>query len=286
MTDRIKAMASHLEIAEELFKDPAVLAVEIGGDPLKAAYLHIALGLAGEALEYATASSIKNAREEIGDILFFAAALMNQNEEFRVGEITIIRGTDPHFKILLAAGTLADALKKYAIYDRPLDMDRAQKALTDLYTAVNTWCSYYAASWEDLVMENIAKLRQRFPDGYTDMGAAVRKDKLYRHKRRGHVYRVLDVEKLTTTRPLDDMFQVVPQGLNSIEDFEAEVLPEILAGKKLLAARLQTEQPLLAGVHMMVYYRAVDPSDPSKGNQLWARPMAEFLDGRFEEVEE
>lgn len=74
-------------------------------------------------------------------------------------------------------GEIADTVKKYKRYGQSLDRDNLREECGDLL--------YYAAMLMDAcgdslslaAMDNVAKLKRRYPDGYTDAHAALRADK-------------------------------------------------------------------------------------------------------------
>lgn len=76
------------------------------------------------------------------------------------------------------AGELADALKKYAIYGRLLDLSNINEELGDLLWYISLACDAIGLSMADVMNHNINKLRIRYPEKFTEEAAAKRADKV------------------------------------------------------------------------------------------------------------
>lgn len=116
---------------------------------------------------------------------------MTQYEKFvasrcKPGEEICIKGNDAHLVHMLIGligelGELADCLKRYLIYGQPMDVDNADEEAGDL--------EFYMAGWrngmipmggstrQDILSQNVKKLLERYPEGYSDQSAAERADK-------------------------------------------------------------------------------------------------------------
>lgn len=75
------------------------------------------------------------------------------------------------------AGEFVDCVKKHTVYGRPLDKANAVEELGDLLWFVALGCKALGVSMATVAEQNIAKLRQRYPDQYSDELAAARLDK-------------------------------------------------------------------------------------------------------------
>lgn len=75
------------------------------------------------------------------------------------------------------AGEIADALKKAAIYNKPLDRDNVVEELGDLLFYMQGVMNDLGISWDEVVKFNITKLAARYPAGYSDQAAQERADK-------------------------------------------------------------------------------------------------------------
>ena len=81
------------------------------------------------------------------------------------------------------AGELLDAVKKAWAYGKPLDTENVIEELGDLLFYIQGMinliedCEDFPLNLDDLVMLNMKKLYERYPNGYTDADAIERKDK-------------------------------------------------------------------------------------------------------------
>lgn len=96
-----------------------------------------------------------------------------------LGKLTATDANLIHLALGIAgeAGELVDAIKKAAIYGKPLDMENVLEELGDLefyQGALRQACGY---SRGDVLKYNIEKLRKRYGDSYSDQAAQDRADK-------------------------------------------------------------------------------------------------------------
>jgi NTP pyrophosphatase (non-canonical NTP hydrolase) len=75
------------------------------------------------------------------------------------------------------AGEYADAVKKHLIYGKPLDTENLKEELGDILWYVALAAQILGTTMSDLAAANIAKLKLRYPEKYTDEQAALRLDK-------------------------------------------------------------------------------------------------------------
>ena len=75
------------------------------------------------------------------------------------------------------AGEIADTIKKYVIYSQPLDHENIQEEIGDLLWYVALLANACQLDLEVCMIENIRKLRKRYPASYSDQHAAERLDK-------------------------------------------------------------------------------------------------------------
>lgn len=69
-------------------------------------------------------------------------------------------------------GELASALEKFGWYRQPFDRTNVIEELGDVLWYVALACDAVGTSMEEVMELNIAKLRKRFPEKYTDTAAA------------------------------------------------------------------------------------------------------------------
>lgn len=79
------------------------------------------------------------------------------------------------------AGELADALKKVAIYEKPVDRANLVEELGDLNFFMEAIQLEFDISDEEIIQSNFEKLRKRYAQGYSDKAAQERADKKENH---------------------------------------------------------------------------------------------------------
>lgn len=79
--------------------------------------------------------------------------------------------------ILTEAGELGDAIKKHYVYDKDLNRGNIIEEVGDLLWYVAIICNQCHFTLEEAMSKNIAKLRLRYPEKYTDAAALARADK-------------------------------------------------------------------------------------------------------------
>ena len=72
------------------------------------------------------------------------------------------------FGMLTEVGELADAFKKNLAYKKPLDYVNIEEEVGDLMWYVINFCSVMGFNLEDILEQNIAKLRARYPEKFTE----------------------------------------------------------------------------------------------------------------------
>lgn len=75
-------------------------------------------------------------------------------------------------------GEFADAVKKHAVYNKPLDAENCIEELGDLLWYVALAAETLGVSLGEIMQRNIAKLQVRYPDKYSDAAAVARADKV------------------------------------------------------------------------------------------------------------
>lgn len=81
------------------------------------------------------------------------------------------------------AGELLDVVKKSWVYNKPLDIDNVLEELGDLVFyiqgMINVIEDYedFPLNLDTVILLNMVKLYERYPNGYTDADAIERKDK-------------------------------------------------------------------------------------------------------------
>jgi NTP pyrophosphatase (non-canonical NTP hydrolase) len=74
------------------------------------------------------------------------------------------------------AGEFADGLKKWHFHGHPLDEAELRKELGDVLWYVALACDSLGLRMGDVMDENIAKLRRRYPDGFSHQQSLYRSE--------------------------------------------------------------------------------------------------------------
>jgi NTP pyrophosphatase (non-canonical NTP hydrolase) len=75
------------------------------------------------------------------------------------------------------AGEVAGAIRNHVIYGKPLDGANVREELGDLLWFISRLADAIETSLSEVAASNLAKLRRRYPEKYTDELAAARLDK-------------------------------------------------------------------------------------------------------------
>lgn len=76
------------------------------------------------------------------------------------------------------SGELADAIKKFIIYGKELDIENIKEEYGDLLWYINIGLTSIGYTMEECMQANIDKLKLRYPEKFTEKDALERKDKL------------------------------------------------------------------------------------------------------------
>ena len=76
------------------------------------------------------------------------------------------------------AGEFADAVKKAIVYGKPLDKENLLEELGDLLWFTSFACDVLNVDMADVMLQNLEKLRKRYPEKYSDFDAIYRRDKV------------------------------------------------------------------------------------------------------------
>ncbi len=133
----------------------------------------LALGLAGEAAECAVAMNVGNFDKiikEIGDVYWYIATIMYRyNIQDDPNKATFVEGAGStrREQIMVYGGLAADMVKKHTGHLHKLDVDALAGFVLAVKAALDeiVWCNGF--SFEVIALRNDAKLRLRFPDGFT-----------------------------------------------------------------------------------------------------------------------
>lgn len=84
----------------------------------------------------------------------------------------------PNFSMGLAgeAGELIDLLKKHLYHGHKMDLEKVQKEIGDVMFYAAGICSVLGLSLETVAAMNVEKLRQRYPQGFSEEASQNRVD--------------------------------------------------------------------------------------------------------------
>lgn len=74
------------------------------------------------------------------------------------------------------AGEFADDLKKHIFYGKELDPEHLKEELGDLLWYIGIAADVLGTSVQEIMRDNIAKLKKRYPEKFTEQDALERKD--------------------------------------------------------------------------------------------------------------
>jgi NTP pyrophosphatase (non-canonical NTP hydrolase) len=96
-----------------------------------------------------------------------------------VDELTPMQAFALHMAIGVSgeAGELLDTIKKFAIYQKPLDFTNLVEELGDIEFYLEGIRQAFSLDRNDILEANIVKLRKRYGDKYSNLAAQVRADK-------------------------------------------------------------------------------------------------------------
>jgi len=111
--------------------------------------------------------------KEIGDIYYYKTMLFNLlNLPHTVTDIQWCSEEGPHIEII------GDLIKKYIYYSHEFDVTTFMQASFDLDRCFNFICFKFNTTLPDIISQNEAKLRKRYPSGtFTSQEAAAKADK-------------------------------------------------------------------------------------------------------------
>lgn len=105
--------------------------------------------------------------------------------EYQIGASRTAKHQDMTFDLTHAAlglageaGEFADCIKKYTVYNKPLDRANAVEELGDILWFMALACDALDVDMQEVAQMNIDKLRLRYPEYYTDRLATERRDKV------------------------------------------------------------------------------------------------------------
>jgi NTP pyrophosphatase (non-canonical NTP hydrolase) len=149
--------------------------IELEKEVMPTRLLHSCIGMTSDLRELYLAADRINVIEELGDILWYCAEGANALGIVMTCELT---NHCPSYEGCLSiifkyVADYAYALERWLYYGKPEEEQtlRIQLSINYIVSYVNQLALFVGSTLEEVMEKNIAKLRQRFPDKYTDYHA-------------------------------------------------------------------------------------------------------------------
>ncbi|UVN14232.1 hypothetical protein FBPa48_0023 [Pseudomonas phage vB_PaeP_FBPa48] len=121
-------------------------------------FIHAAMGLNTEAIEYQFGSSIDNSLEELGDIAWYSAILLDVLASKNITALEIDSRS-----VLPLAGDILDLAKRRIFYGKAIDWEKANNLVKGILAWVETTARGLNWSLSEVFEANIKKLEKRYP---------------------------------------------------------------------------------------------------------------------------
>jgi len=109
---------------------------------------------------------------------FVQSRVKNPNLIFQNSSIHHMALLHPAIGISGEAGEIIDTVKKCVIYGKDLDYANIHEEIGDLMFYIQDLLTVCGFTLEEVIEANIAKLSDRYKEGYSDEEAALRRDKI------------------------------------------------------------------------------------------------------------
>ena len=163
--------------------------------------IHATFGISGEVDElsepfvekYNLAKDIENIEEEIGDIYWFVVLMLDtlnkRRDSFKIDLATLIEQGKNYaslndmsiigkiMKLNKSAGKITDIIKGHTVYGKELKEVELHNELVNLVFILNQLTYSVNSYLTKILVANVIKLAQRYPEKYSDELAAARLDK-------------------------------------------------------------------------------------------------------------
>lgn len=150
---------------------------------------HMSLGISNEIGELFFATDPLHVREEIGDLCWYCAGVasvygLSFSEVWEHAEPLLEKtpeGPSVVASLAVEAAKIAEQVKKHVFYGKTANREIIIDAVIRVVWMAAYICKLSGVSFESVLSENIAKLRARFPDKFTE-SEAVDRDKAAEYK--------------------------------------------------------------------------------------------------------
>ena len=177
-------------MVDRLAKSPS--AIQLSLTPAKIHLIHMAMGISGEAIELMGNTDQQNLIEECGDLEFYLCGASKDMGFYKKLEdyTELFYQLVPKNRytveqaVVHFCGEFTDLIKKYTIYNKPLDAelnDKLNEAYWLIYRALEDLYKVRGIPRPQVLEANIQKLSKgkdaRYKEGYSDAAAQARADK-------------------------------------------------------------------------------------------------------------
>lgn len=149
--------------------------------------LHMTVGVSGEIGElienYMEHGSVENRVEELGDIEFYFEGLRDRlalsvMHDDNKSLILPVNEAEELLSLTKSSAALLDAIKKYSVYEKALDIQTVFKEMLNIRHSLDTLYVMYKIDRADAMKANMKKLGKRYSSGtYSNEQAQIRADK-------------------------------------------------------------------------------------------------------------
>ena len=129
----------------------------------------LALGLSGEAAEYLCANTDDARIKEMGDCYWYIACIMHRFNNFDGirPELLVNEVDDDAMDLLIIASLAGDVVKKHTGHKHELNVADLADLILSAKVRMERICKSWVMDFDEVAEVNIAKLRKRYPDGFT-----------------------------------------------------------------------------------------------------------------------
>ena len=129
----------------------------------------LALGFTGEPAEYMCAKGRKGRIKEMGDCFWYLASIMYRYNNFKgIKPVLRIKSRLPWTtNLLIATGLAGDIIKKHTGHLHAINVQRLADYVHTAKVCMERICKAEGIDLAEVWNGNIAKLRKRYPDGFT-----------------------------------------------------------------------------------------------------------------------
>lgn len=184
MSDTNKEMMSYADMVKALRKDGKEIVSQLDGG--QADIVHMTFGVVTEVRELVQAifaNDMVNAKEEVGDYIFYLTglrqAVKEYYEEWPDSPAALPSVGYDITGFIMQTLNLADYVKKMYAYNKDLDVKNVAAICDELAAMLTSICASHQINIDDAMDANQVKLlKGRYKDGkFTDKDASARADK-------------------------------------------------------------------------------------------------------------